>query len=295
MVRTSPEQRRCIAQCYRNCRNKSIVAVVFGVCFDTVKRWTDRANHPGSESFKDKPRNNEPKITVEVEVSIFALRNIFDWGTERIRKGLMCLPDFMREVLGFEIVQGVSLSRSAINNVLKKHGINGYKRKGKSWKFFRAKEQDELWQLDIKGPFTVQGKKYWFLVCIDDYSRYLLLFRQFEHEPRTVEITRSLESLPNKPKNILTDNGAQFKKQWKKWCKGRGIEPLFAHPYYPQDKGKVERTIRNLTEEFIDLLRKFPDWLKGKTEPYTDWFNNKRFHLGIKDFPANLYKVKRFT
>ena len=59
----------------------------------------------------------------------------------------------------------------------------------KGWKFFRAKKPDELWQLDIKRPFRVYGWRYWFLVCIDDYSKYLLLCEQFDHEPITKEIS----------------------------------------------------------------------------------------------------------
>jgi transposase InsO family protein len=137
-------------------------------------------------------------------------------------------------------------------------------REQKSWKFFRAKEPDELWQLDLKGPFTVQGQKYWFFVCIDDHSRYLLICEQFDHEPTTDEIVNLLEDLPRKPKKILTDNGAQFKLKWKRWCKLNGVKLLFAHLYYPQDKGKVGRAIRNVAEEFVNLLRKFPDWLSGK-------------------------------
>jgi len=64
---------------------------------------------------------------------------------------------------------------------------------------------------------------------------------------------------------------------------------LHAHPYYPQDKGKVERTIRNVAEEFVYLLKKFPEWLDGKMDEYRRWFNNKRFHNGINDFPSKLY------
>jgi len=37
------------------------------------------------------------------------------------------------------------------------------------------KKPNELWQLDIKGPFKIENKKYYFVICIDDYSRYLLL------------------------------------------------------------------------------------------------------------------------
>ena len=90
------------------------------------------------------------------------------------------------------------------------------------------------------------------------------------------------------PKKILTDNNP-FKEEWDNWCKENGIESLHAHPYYPQDKGKVERAIRNVAEEFIYLIKKFPEWLNGKIKEYIWWFNNKRFHRGINNYPARLY------
>jgi len=71
-------------------------------------------------------------------------------------------------------------------------------------------------------------------------------------------------------------------------------ENLFAHPYYPQDKGKVERAIRNVSEEFIYLLKKFPLWLKGKIKEYREWYNNKRYHRGIKAIPITLYILCSF-
>jgi len=149
----------------------------------------------------------------------------------------------------------------------------------------------------LKGPFRVHGRRYWFVVCIDDYSRYLLLAEQFGHEPTTREVITLLERLGMKPKSILSDNGAQFKEQWKKWCREHGTEPLFAHPYYPQDKGKVERAIRNLNQEFVHHLRRFPEWLNGKVGEYREWFNHSRYHRGINGFPAELYEcsVGKFT
>ena len=41
-----------------------------------------------------------------------------------------------------------------------------------------------------------------------------------------------------KPKEILTDNNP-FKDEWDKLCKEMSVKPIHAHPYYPQDKGKV--------------------------------------------------------
>ena len=131
-------------------------------------------------------------------------------------------------------------------------------------------------------------RKCWFPVCVDDYSRYLLLCERLDNEPTTDELTERLRKLPRKPEKILTDNGGQFKETWKRWCRDNGVEPLFAHPYYPQDKGKVERTIRNVAEEFVNLLRKFPEWLDRMRE-YRVWYNRHRFHRGINTQPARLY------
>jgi predicted DNA-binding transcriptional regulator AlpA len=165
-MRTTPDQRRSIVDAVKRKISTNVVAKVFNVSRSTIWRWCKRVHHPGRESFKDKKRIRRPKkITLEVELSILALRTTFSWGTARIQQALVSLPDFMKEGVN-GCVQGRSLSRTAINQVLRKHGLNGYEREQKSWKFFRAKEPDELWQLNLKGPFTVQGQKYWFVVCI---------------------------------------------------------------------------------------------------------------------------------
>jgi len=288
-MRLTPEKRGLIGEAIDRGVNKSLVAKVLGVTRKTIYKWDKRRKH-----LKDRKRKKKKsKITLKVELFILALRNTFEWGTERIKKGLSSLPKFMLDTLSklnVKVVQGLDLSRTAINNVLKKHKINGYKNKTKSWKFFRAKKKNELWQLDIKGPFKVGGKKYYFIICIDDYSRYVLLAEQLDHCPTILEICSLLKPLvkKHKPKKILTDNNP-FKEEWDNWCKDNNIESLHAHPYYPQDKGKVERAIRNFAEEFVYLIKKFPEWLDGKIKEYQRWFNNKRFHRGINAIPCELY------
>jgi len=164
----------------------------------------------------DIPRNYKSKITIEAEASILFFRSL-GYGTARIQQRLICAPEI--ELKKMEIsIQGLIVSRQTINKILKKWGINGYKKKrGKSWKFFRAKCSNELWQVDLK-EFKFEGKKYYFFVCIDDYSRCLLLLELFEHCPTTKELTTALENFGVKPKSILFDGGGQFKEQWKSWC-----------------------------------------------------------------------------
>jgi len=286
MVRLTPELRLQIGKLARTNIPKKVLVESFCVSRTTIWYWGKQNLH----YIKDLPRNHKFSITVETEISILYFRNTFGYGCARIQQRLFCAPSFELEQMEV-YVQGVNLSRQSINRILRKHKLNGYKRKTqKSWKFFRAKYPDELWQLDLKGYFIVEGKKYWILVCIDDYSRFILKLHLFDHQPDIPEIEDSIKSLVKKyhPVSILTDNNP-FKDSWEEWCRSEGIKALFAHPYYPQDKGKVERTIRNLTEEFIDSLSKFPQWLKGKMEVWREWFNNKRYHRGVEDYPANLY------
>ena len=288
-MRLTPEKRGLIGEAIDRGVNKSLVAKVLGITRRTVYKWDRRRKH-----LKDRKRKKKKsKITLQVELSILALRNTFRWGTERIQKALLSLPRFMLDTLsslGVKLVQGVDLSRTSINKILKKHKLNGYKKKHNSWKFFRAKKPNLLWQLDIKGPFKVEGKKYYFVICIDDYSRYVILAEQLDYCPSIKEVCSLLSPLVKryKPRKILTDNNP-FKGEWDRWCKANGIEPLHAHPYYPQDKGKVERAIRNFAEEFVYLIKKFPEWLDGKIKEYQRWFNRKRFHRGINAIPCELY------
>ncbi len=292
-MRFTPDIRAVFRQLLKKGLSIKKIAELFDTTRKTVYRWLNRAKHVGREYFNDRPRKpRQSKVTVDIEVSILGLRSLC-WGTARIQQGLYKLPDYM---LGsMDCVQGISLSRETINNILTKHGANGYLHGSKGWKFFRANKPNELWQIDLKGPYTVHGQKYWFLVCIDDYSRYLLIAEQFDYEPTTREVIALLNKTDNKPESILSDNGVQFREQWIKWCKEHGIEPLFAHPYYPQDKGKVERTIQNLNREFVYLLRRFPEWLKGNIKEYRKWFNHSRFHRGVNNFPCKLYSVSLET
>jgi len=288
-VRLSPDIRGAFRKLAKKDVKVTSIAEFFSTTRQTVYRWLGRGRHPGAETFEDKPRKpKESKVSVAVELSILKLRTTFKWGTARIQQGLYNLPNFILESVN--CVQGMKLSRETINNVLARNNQNGYMHEFKRWKFFRAKEPDELWQIDFKGPFSVQGRKYWFLVCVDDYSRFIISAEQFDHELTTAEVTAVMEKQKRLPKAILSDHGSQFKEQWKDWCSQHSIEAHFAHPSYPQDKGKVERCIQNLNREFINPLRKFPEWLKGKISDYKDWFNHSRFHRGVKAFPADLYK-----
>ena len=186
-MRTSIDERKLMAKLVKQGNPINLVAKWFRVDRRTVSFWSKQDLR---YNLSDLPRNNRSKITIEVEIAILYMRLTFKWGTARIQQGLMNLPEFMLE--GMEVVvQNFHLSRTSINGILRKHKLNGYKKKHKSWKFFRAKHPDELWQVDLK-EFKFEGKKYYIFVVIDDYSRYILALSLFDHCPTTKELTSVL-------------------------------------------------------------------------------------------------------
>jgi len=217
----------------------NLVAEFFNVTRQTVWYWKSETL---KSNFKDLPRKTRPsKITVEIEINILYMRINFKWGTARIQQGLMNLPEFMLE--GMEVVvQNLKLSRTSINNVLKKYKLNGYQKKYKKWKFFRAKSPNELWQVDLK-EFKFEGKKYYIFVVIDDYSRYILLLSLFDHCPKTKELTYVLENLSVKPKNILADNGDNSGKNGKSGVKGAGLNPFLHTPTIHKIKARLKELL----------------------------------------------------
>ena len=190
-MRLSPDIRGTFRKLVKKGLTIQKIAYYFETTRQTVHRWLKRGRHRGAKSFRDKPRQpRESKVTEAIELSILKLRTTFKWGTARIQQGLSCLPGFILKSVS--CVQGVKLSRETINNVLSRNNQNGYQHEFKRWKFFRASEPDDLWQIGFRGPFSVGGKRYWFLVCIDDYSRYIICAEQFDHELTTAETVNVL-------------------------------------------------------------------------------------------------------
>ena len=290
MTRLKPQERLDLGKLSRQPIPKKLLMEAFGVSRTSVWFW-------GNQDLRtrfDIDKNGKGKITIEVESTILFMRNSFKWGTARIQNGLIELPEFMKQDIEITIgvcIQHFTLSRQAINEVLKRVGVNGYfNKRRKAWKFFRAKYPNELWQLDLK-RFKFQGKKYELLVVIDDYSRFIVKLHVFDHSPNIAQITEVLKPLINKfhPESILTDNNP-FGDAWGYWCFQEDVKAIFAHPYYPQDKGKVERAIRNISEELVYLFINFSKWFNAECiESWRCWFNDKRYHRGVKDYPSRLF------
>jgi len=293
----SPEIRRLIVRARKNGKRVKDIAEMFCVSRKTVWKWHKRICRKGWPNYRDlsrRPHRTYPKVNPYIENAIIILRDSFNWGTQRIKIYLEHPPDYIRylleNVLGIDWVP-VSISRRTINNVLKKHRRNGSPY-GEliHWKYFRADYPDQLWQIDIRGPFSIGDSRKLALVILDDHSRYLISCTL--HASITVnDVLNKLQEIirkGHKPDKILADLGPQFRDEFVIGCKELDIVVEHTPKHYPQSKGKVECCIRTFNEEFLRLDNVF-DRPENLISEFVRWYNSDRWNMGINAVPAEIY------
>jgi transposase InsO family protein len=99
----------------------------------------------------------------------------------------------------------------------------------------------------ISGEAITTPKEFLY-VFIDDYSRTLfadILPDQTSYSAAIV-LDEALEMLPFEVECMHSDNGKEFKGEFKRLCASRGIPQQFTRPYRPQTNGKAERVIKTI-------------------------------------------------
>ncbi|MCX6790893.1 MAG: integrase core domain-containing protein, partial [Candidatus Gribaldobacteria bacterium] len=105
----------------------------------------------------------------------------------------------------------------------------------------------------VLGEAAITPKEYLY-VFIDDYSRTLfadILPDQTSYSAAIV-LDEAIEMMPFKVECIYSDNGSEFKGEFKRQCQSSNIPQQFTRPYRPQTNGKAERVIKTIKQ----LLRK---------------------------------------
>lgn len=153
---------------------------------------------------------------------------------------------------------------------------------GGATKSFEAPFVNDLWMVDFSpGPFLSGGSRgkafaTWLCVIIDDHSR-LIPYGAYYRRADTQAFHRTLkEALRRRgvPTKLYTDQGAPFTcDHTRVVCANLGIRLLHAKPYHAWSKGKCERVIFTIQQDFEAGLR-----LPGQAASTLDELNAKFSH-----------------
>lgn len=156
--------------------------------------------------------------------------------------------------------QGSEVSMASIYRLLKVKKAKRLKTE-QDMRKFEVQMANDLWQSDcMHGPqIFVDGKKrktYLFAV-IDDHSR-LITHGQFYLAETLENYLDCLWTAMQKrgvPRKLYVDNGASFRAhRLQLGCASLEVGLVYARPYRPQGKGKIERFFRTVRMQFLPEL-----------------------------------------
>lgn len=168
----------------------------------------------------------------------------------------------IRELLQENTLTPGQVSCATIYRFMKHTGLKDFSLKEpKERRAFEAAFPGELWQSDLMyGPYLNEDrrKKRTYLYCfIDDCSR-VIPHGQFYFSESLASLVNCFKQAVLKrgiPYKLYTDNGKVYLSNFFNLiCANLGTKLLHCEPFDPQAKGKIERFIRTLREQFLCCL-----------------------------------------
>jgi putative transposase len=188
-----------------------------------------------------------------------------------------------------------------------------YAETGVAARRFQRRHRNQLWQSDIKyGPYLPIGpngakQQVYLVVMLDDASRFVLhgMFYPTLDQGIVEDCFRQAVHKYGVPEAVYFDNGKQFRTKWMtRTCSKLGTRLLYAKPYAPESKGKIERFNR-VVDSFLDEVAVAkPKTLEQLNQQFEVWLsecyqNQPHSALQNQMSPEAAYrsdhKVIRFT
>ena len=176
---------------------------------------------------------------------------------------------------------------------------------------YERSRPNELWHIDIKGPFFIQLRsgrrlKTWIVGLVDDHSRFVLGLRihtDTQLGPLLAWLAECIE-LCGRPLDLMTDNGTPFV-YWMPGVLTRfgttleelRVRHIRTQVNSPWTNGKIERLWGTLQSEVLDrqIFRSLEDAEAALAE-YARYYNYHRLHGQIGWLtPAERYDGTPFT
>lgn len=265
----------------------------FGVSRPTVYKVMARFESEGAQGLLNRPRGGQRSTAGEIveAIVLYKLDNL-ERSTRKIQELV-------------EREQGVAISRQTVWRVLSERGLARVIDRTPIQRFERPQPND-LWQIDLMEDEEVAFGKVHLTAVLDDRSRYLLAGRFSWSKGEEVVLSVLADALERwgRPAAILSDRGKQFRAHeslqgpqstYQLILDLLSIKPVYARPYHPRTKGKIEKLFQFVQRDFLSEVRfqvESLEELNAAFGRWVEWYNQRRSHASLLGKPpAAIYRA----
>lgn len=276
-----------------------------GISDRTIRRYLADYKRDGFNGLKPKGKNHfkaEEAIPINVINEAIALRR--EVPSRSVNQII--------QILEWEgIVPEGKLKRSTLQEKLSDRGYSTRQMKmyaggGNAARRYQKSFRNQLWHSDIKyGCYLPIGpggtlKQVYLVVILDDATRFVLHAEFYPTLDQVIveDCFRQAIQKYGVPEAVFFDNGKQYRTKWMgRACAKMSIRLMYARPYSPESKGKVEifnKYVDSFLNEFA--LEKNNRTLERLNILFWAWldecYQNKP-HSGLKNnmSPENAYRI----
>lgn len=266
--------------------------------YETIRSWYKRYKKYGFEALKNKNRSDRGKSRAVPEDVI---QKAVDLKLEVPQRSLLRIISILEKG---KVVLVNTLKKSTLHRIFKQKHITARVPKEKGyWQRFRAEFPNDLWQSDqMFGPYlpdpglTGIDIRTQLLAWLDDNSR-VIPHAQFYYFANSDNLDHCLRKGIQKmglPTAIYVDNGQIYSaKHIHTICASLGIRLMFAKPYSPEGKGKIERFFGYVRSSFLPELKTSAiTTLEKLNEAFFAWLSiehHNRIHSELKAAPMDVF------
>lgn len=268
--------------------NVSFTARHFGHTRKTVRVWIKQLRIRGPVGLNEQSRapRKRPAPTTSPETIMRACK---------IRKQYPAWSKYkIREILKRDY--DIAVSASTVGRILKRRGFIDKKKSEKRKKAalrpkrrfphgFSISQAGDMVQMDTKYIMLPGGKKLYQFTAIDVLTkqRVLGLYPSLSSRNGAEFLKKCIAEFLFEIRNIQTDNGAEFLKEFDKLCQEINIPHYFIYPRHKEQNAYVERSHGSDEQEFYQLGNVWQNKEK-MTEVLEKWqnvWNNFRPHEAL--------------
>jgi putative transposase len=238
---------------------KAAICEQTGLSERTLRRYLAQYRKDGFGGLKPKPKGRTSlPDTIPAEVLEQAILLRREVPGRSVRQIIQILEWEQKIAPG-------KLKRSTLQEQLTRRGYSSrhmrmYASGGTAARRFQKRHRNSLWQSDIKfGPYLPIGpggtnKQVYLVLFVDDATRFVLHGAFYPSLEKAIveDCFRKAIEKHGVPEAVYFDNGKQYRTTWmNRTCAKLGIRLLFAKPYSPESKGKIER-LNGEVQRFLD-------------------------------------------